>query len=390
MKLGPDELGRFDYVYISHIHEDHCSAGTIKYINPDAEIILMDLKPNFVVPFLQRNGFNFKKIHLVKARTPTELEPGLTVDMIEADPANELSNVIDSGLILRWGDFVIYNANDCQPYPGGLDYIAAAYPEIDLALLPYASSSSYPACFVNLTEEERRSERVRVMNGRLDAFVRAVRKLNPKRAMPFADQYVVAGSRSYLNKSIAHPAGPSAVRKPLDQAGRLDRLVLLNSGQSYDLATGALSPQEPYVDVADEDRERYIAAGLKDKLYDHEKVKFLPTVPIERLVRYARDRLVATQQRRNSYSKCALYLDFPEMRRRFHVPLDGADMSEVPWAAEMQQPYLRISGPDTLMSMLLIGHVSWNVADAALFLDYDRQPNVYDPSVYVLLNFLRV
>lgn len=42
------------------------------------------------------------------------------------------------------------------------------------------------------------------------------------------------------------------------------------------------------------------------------------------------------------------------------------------------------------MIMILIGHVSWNIADAALFLDYERRPNVYDPSVYVLLNYLRV
>jgi UDP-MurNAc hydroxylase len=37
-------------------------------------------------------------------------------------------------------------------------------------------------------------------------------------------------------------------------------------------------------------------------------------------------------------------------------------------------------------AMLLIGHMSWNIADAALFLGYERLPNMYDPSVYVLLN----
>ena len=42
------------------------------------------------------------------------------------------------------------------------------------------------------------------------------------------------------------------------------------------------------------------------------------------------------------------------------------------------------------MSMLLIGHMSWNIADASLFLDYERRPNVYDTSVYVLLNYLRI
>ena len=56
----------------------------------------------------------------------------------------------------------------------------------------------------------------------------------------------------------------------------------------------------------------------------------------------------------------------------------------------MQEPFLRISAPDTLMAMMLIGHVSWNIADAALFLDYERRPNAYDPTVYALLNFLKV
>lgn len=58
--------------------------------------------------------------------------------------------------------------------------------------------------------------------------------------------------------------------------------------------------------------------------------------------------------------------------------------------ASLPQPYLRMIGSDTLMAMLLMGHVSWNIADAALFLDYERQPNTYDPSIYVLLNFLRI
>ena len=40
--MSISDLGRFDYIYMSHIHEDHCSAGTIRHLNPDAEIILMD------------------------------------------------------------------------------------------------------------------------------------------------------------------------------------------------------------------------------------------------------------------------------------------------------------------------------------------------------------
>src|SRR5512134_1751673 len=150
MQVKISDLGRFDYIYISHIHEDHCSAGTIKHLNPDAEIILMEKRPNFVEKFLDQNGFRFKKVHHIPARTEVELEPGLKVNMVEADPVNEMAYVIDSALVLSWDDFVIYNANDCQPYDAGLQYLKDTYPRIDYALLPYAGGSGYPSCYINL------------------------------------------------------------------------------------------------------------------------------------------------------------------------------------------------------------------------------------------------
>jgi UDP-MurNAc hydroxylase len=70
--------------------------------------------------------------------------------------------------------------------------------------------------------------------------------------------------------------------------------------------------------------------------------------------------------------------------------LDKEGVAECAWDAPLEQSYLRIACNFTLMTMLLIGHVSWNIADAALFLDYERVPNVYDPEIYVYLNQLRV
>ena len=56
LKMGVSDIGKVDYVYISHIHEDHCSPGTIKHLNKDAEIIIMDREPkivNYVKNFLK-------------------------------------------------------------------------------------------------------------------------------------------------------------------------------------------------------------------------------------------------------------------------------------------------------------------------------------------------
>jgi UDP-MurNAc hydroxylase len=390
LNVDVEDLGRLDYVYISHIHEDHCSAGTIRRINPDAEIILMDREPNYVAKFLQGHGFRFRKIHLVKPRTPLKLAGDLIVDIVEPDPADEMARLIDSALVINWDSFVVYNANDCQPHRDGIDYIRRHYGKVDLALLPYTGGSGYPACYVNLSSEEKAAEKSRILALRLDAFVDTVRQLEPVYAMPFADQYVVAGSRSHLNRFISHPPGPGVVRDVFAHAALEAHLLLLNSGQTFDFSSPGKVLGEPYRDVAEDDREHYIVNSLQQVRYDHEKLSFSPGVPLERLVHHARARLWQEQERQECFPRFSFYLDAADGKRRFHLPLDSPETATIPFDAPCVEPFLRITAPRDLLIMLLIGHVSWNIADAALFLDYERVPNRYDPALYALLNYLRI
>jgi UDP-MurNAc hydroxylase len=390
LKVGIEALGHVDYVYISHIHEDHCSAGTIKYINPEAEIILMDREPNFVARFLQTNGFRFKKIHLIKPRTPIALAPDLVVDIVEPDPSNEMTHLIDSALLMRWDGFVIYNANDCQPYPAGLQYILANYGRVDLALLPYSGGSGYPSCYLNLSREEKNLEKQRILNSRLSAFVNNVQTLNPRYTVPFADQYVIGGSRSDLNEFISHPPTPGIVESLLKQRGLDAGLMLLNSGQEYDFDQNKKFPDEPYEHKTEKDRSDYINASLQDIKYDYERFIFNPSVSIERLIQAARARLWQAQERKKHFPSFSFYLDVADKKERYFLNLETSEVRKIAMDAELIQPYLRISTPHSLLTMLLIGHISWNIADAALFLDYDRVPNKYDPEIYAFLNYLRM
>lgn len=383
-------LGRFDYIYISHIHEDHCSAGTIKHLNQDAEIIIMDRQPNFVANFLKSHGFNFSKVHLIPPRKGMWIAEDLFVDMIEADPENEMAYIIDSSIVIQWGGQTIFNANDCQPHPSGIDYLCSTYPDLDLALLPYSGGSGYPSCYLNLSEDEKLREKKRILASRVSGFISNAKRIPSKYVMPFADQYVVAGSRTHLNRLVSHGPNPGIVCEAAIDAGLRDRLLLLNSGQEFDLKTGIKNPSDEYKAYSEDDRERYIAESLRDKLYDHEKLTFSPSVPVERLVVYARERLWGIQNKRKTFPNLRFVLDFSESRRKFEIDLTKSEVQEVAYQHTVEEPYLRIVGTDTLMAMLLIGHVSWNIADAALFLDYERRPNIYDPSIYVLLNFLRI
>ncbi len=385
-----EELGRFDYVYISHIHEDHCAAETIRYLNRDAEIILMNQQPNHVARFLEAHDFQFKKIHLIKPNTPTQISSEMEIDMLEGDPSNEMSHLIDSALILKWDNFVIYNANDCPQYEAALAYLTKRYPKIDLALLPYSGGSGYPACYVNLDHQGKLQEKNRIVSQRLKMFVDTIARLNPRYVMPFADQYVIAGSRSNLNQYISHASCPGIVASVLKGHGIDDKLVLLNSGQSFDFSTRMKDPDQPYHFYSEEDREEYVQTYLSTKPYEHESFRFAPTMPLDRLVRYARSRLWQSQQKEKYFPEFSYYLDVSDREELFHVPLNAEKHEQVMNGALLKQPYLRIRAPYTLMVMLLIGHVSWNIADAALFLDYERIPNRYDPKIHAFVNYLRI
>ncbi len=390
LKIGLHELGRFDYIYISHIHEDHCAPGTIQHLNKDAEVIIMDRKPNLVVEFLHDYSFKFKKVHLIKPRTPTKISDDFVVDMLTADPRHKYNFLVDSALIMNWDGFVVYNANDCPPYEEGVNYLLTTYKKINLALLPYTGGSGYPACYVNLSEEVKKKEKERINREGLNLFLETVKTLAPEYIFPFADQYAIAGSRSHLNRYMAHPPCPGFVEKPFQKAKINSELLLLNSAQTFDFKNRKKNPQEPYRHFSEKDREEYIQSDLIPKRYDYEGFNLSHSVHFDRLVQYARIRLLSHQEKDKYFPNFSYYLDVPDRKERFRIPLAEKTAQKVEWAAPLKTPYLRVSARSTLMALLLLGHISWNIADAALFLDYDRVPNKYDPEIHAFINYLRI
>jgi len=392
LKIAPQELSQIpvDYVYISHIHEDHCSAGTIKYINPDAEVIIMDRQPNFVEKFLKNYGFSFKKVHLIPPRTPTQIDVGLTVDILEPEPTHQLSNAVDSAIVIIWDDFIIFNSNDCSLYEEGLRYILDRYNRVNLALLPYAGGSGYPACYSNLSPDEKLKEKHRIYTEYIQAFVKAVELLQPEYAMPFADQYVIAGSRSALNKYLPHPPSGIAVQEPLKQVGLEGKLLLLNPSQSFDLESCQKIPDEPFEIHSESDRDNYIQ-NLRNCVYDHEKITIRRDVPLERLLKQARMRLWDAQKSQDFFPSFFYYIDVSDWRTLFAINLKTTDVDSLNYEySSLHKPYLKMTVTSTLLVFMLINHISWNIADAALFIDYERQPNQYNPLIHAMLNYLRV
>ncbi len=388
LKMRISDIGHIDYIYISHIHEDHCSVGTLSQLNRDAEVIIADKNPNFVDRFLKAHGLTFKRIYKIPPRSPIEIVPGMVVDVIEADPANEMAFAVDSALVLQWDGFTIYNANDCQPYPDAVKYLKANY-QIDVALLPYSGGSGYPACYLNLTDAEKEKQAQKILDKRLENFRLVVAEIAPRWAMPFADQYVIAGSRSSLNRYISHPPSPEIVPERFGSYIGNTQILLLNSGQSFDFDIERFDPDMPYESYSEDHRERYVAENLQDKKYEHELFKLSPTVSLSRLIQNARRRLWEEQKRRDSFPKWTVYIEIQQRNELFEINLANENVAIYDLSKQLIEPYLRMVLSPTLAAMILIGHISINIADAALFIDYERRPDIYEPELYFLLNLLR-
>ena len=75
---------------------------------------------------------------------------------------------------------------------------------------------------------------------------------------------------------------------------------------------------------------------------------------------------------------------------RYKIDLKNRSIKKINFNATLNQPYLRIVTPATLLVMLLINHISWNMADGAYFIDYERVPNIYDPKIHSMLNYFTI
>jgi hypothetical protein len=98
------------------------------------------------------------------------------------------------------------------------------------------------------------------------------------------------------------------------------------------------------------------------------------------------------QQKENYLPDCRLYIDTPDRQQRFEIDFGSKNVVEREFndRDKLKSPYVRLTTSSTLLTMMLINHVNWNMADGSLLLDYERVPNVYDPKFYAYLNYLIV
>ena len=202
----PEEIsriGKFDYIYISHLHEDHCDIRFLKkYISnyPEVKIIIADRERNFLSKILKASNIDHQ---CIKSMSYIDTQIDILTDKSRGNSS------IDSLLIVKYKDQIYINANDCL-----IDKVMAK--EINskkqdnieykiVLSIGYAGANDWPHMYTSYNEKER----LEVINKKIDInlmkFKKGVELISPNIIHPFAGQYILGGSLYKVNEKRGIP-----------------------------------------------------------------------------------------------------------------------------------------------------------------------------------------
>ena len=85
LSFSPEEFNNVDYIYISHIHPDHCSIKTLNKMNKDIPILIHNYYSKFLKNNIERLGY---KVIEIDHNKRTHLKNNLHINILAADNCN--------------------------------------------------------------------------------------------------------------------------------------------------------------------------------------------------------------------------------------------------------------------------------------------------------------
>lgn len=371
-----DELKHYpekpDYIYVSHLHEDHYDKQYMSAWKDVPIIILDDGGPNFLEKILKRDGFS--NIFKIKDRKSDQFGP-FVVTMYKAFNCHpfvdcEIGNIIDSAMAVTDGPHTVLNCNDNTPTVENAKWLKEALGDIDVLQINYNAAGPYPACFVNMSKEDREEERQRLIMRNLEHMVAVAKVIKPRYTMPFAGDFILGGSKYEMNEYN----GVTTIGVAASYLyGRDVQPFVLKHGETQDLAE-----QRFYT----KDWEEGITVEYEQELMAKPEYKFHGEVS-RMLFREATYNMVKYQKWFNCW---------PDYKVRFigGDKVFNYDFSTGDVLVECKKPDLSCKMSEGLFSEILQGKVHWNNAEIGFLIEFYREPNVYNPDVHVLLPFLHV
>jgi UDP-MurNAc hydroxylase len=202
----------FDYLYISHLHEDHFDRRALEQVQPELAVIVPAYRSGALARSLADLGFVNQRV--LRHGDRLELGPGFDVTMLL-----DTSHKEDSGALFEMSGFRFLDLNDCNTAMSELP------DNIDILAAQFSGAMWYPNCYdYDADVMERKTSAVRA-----DLAATLVRKVE------------LTGARAYLPS-----AGPACFLHP-DLAAFNDRTTTIFPW--WDDVAAAFSSACPHVEV---------------------------------------------------------------------------------------------------------------------------------------------
>ena len=295
-ELDWDEIGKVDYLYLSHLHRDHYDPENLKRISRSATVLLPEFPTDELHDALRDLGFT--KIFRTKNSEVHDLD-GLKV-MVHALISPTDGPIGDSSLWLDDGTTKLLNQNDARPTE--LTNFAELG-HVDIHMLQYSGAIWYPMVY-ELTDHAKQVFGEQKRARQFDRTLRYIDDLKATWVVP------IAGPPCFLDEELwqFNDLGTDPGNIFPDQRVFLDHMaekgydngVLLLPGSVCDFAREGAPVEHPYdpATVFGENKEPYLRAYQERKKaaleaekasWAHPEIDLLPALKewIEPLIRQA-------------------------------------------------------------------------------------------------------
>ena len=399
--FDPGRFADVDFIYISHIHPDHCSRKTLALLPRCVPVLVHAYASGFLRANLEALGF---RVFELPHNQPTELKNGVSINILAADncdpalcgrffgcPSGEKtlgSAQIDSLSVIDDGRHVALNVNDC-PFDlaqASLALVKQMYTNIDLLLTGYSGAGPYPQCFPQLSPAERDRAAAAKKHQFLHQGERFITAIEPRFYMPFAGTYTLSGKLARLNSHRGVPGLEEACKFFQRPESHIDcdrsRCIALSSGGTIDLASGEC--HLPHFPIGRRAKERYLAEVLAPRPLDYEA---FPRPSIDELLA-----LVPKAWERMERKRRQLGLETPT---RVLVDLGNGTLARLSLAGDgfgfvtadvlrAEERFVLFRTDPRLLLWLLKGprYAHWDNAEIGSHIEFERRPDVYERGLY--------
>ena len=394
-----NKLEDVDIVYISHVHDDHLDTRFLIESNLISKKFIIK---NFTFKTLL-NRLKSIGVHDIHEIEPFEIFSigGMNISILPQMSTNsddldeDIEYDLDTSLILSDGVHTFFNQVDTpystSDYKSLISWIETNYGKITIAALMAGAASEYPHRFLNIN---RCAEKDRIVKNSLIKLVEKLKILKPHFYFPAGGTYIIPGKFYPLNVLIAQPT-VSQIIETLNNYKICTNFLHLEGGNSVNINSRNNNSVQFYNEIlpVSNDFIKSIENHKSDK-YDYEtEVSEISLETIAKkfdIAAFNWNNVIAIKNIEIEQDiKFVLYKDL-KMNDELSEILDNP-IGQFNLYSNLKESKgcLTINIDHRSFYLCLLRKKVWNGTLGALCL-FEREPNVFYPSVTFSLNYLIV